>query len=218
MKHQKNRGFSLAEVLIALTLLGVIAAFTIPKLITSSANNNNRAVLRDDVNVVADIINTAVNNSQVTEYSSDTSIINALTRSINSLRTCNPETAGNCSITLNVGSTPYTDTNMASVIFSNDSTIHGFIRDPSIANVVYFIIDANGTKTPNQLGQDQLKVLLCLAPNEGTCPNISPTSPDANRDFGSYGPCGLNCGPNNGSTTNDSANEALWNSIIQSSK
>jgi prepilin-type N-terminal cleavage/methylation domain-containing protein len=40
-------GFTLAELLIALTILGEIAAFTIPKIISSQQNGQKRAVTKE---------------------------------------------------------------------------------------------------------------------------------------------------------------------------
>jgi prepilin-type N-terminal cleavage/methylation domain-containing protein len=43
----KQQGFTLAELLIALTILGVIATFTIPKVLNSSATGSNKAVAKE---------------------------------------------------------------------------------------------------------------------------------------------------------------------------
>lgn len=43
----KQSGFTLAELLIALALLGVIAAFTLPKIIQTSGNAENRAKVKE---------------------------------------------------------------------------------------------------------------------------------------------------------------------------
>jgi len=51
LKHSK--GFTLAELLIALAILGVIATFTIPKIITSQANSKNNAVTKEIVATVS---------------------------------------------------------------------------------------------------------------------------------------------------------------------
>ncbi|MEB3286156.1 MAG: prepilin-type N-terminal cleavage/methylation domain-containing protein [Vampirovibrionales bacterium] len=43
----KLKGFTLAELLIALAILGVIATFTIPKVLTAQANSKNNAIAKE---------------------------------------------------------------------------------------------------------------------------------------------------------------------------
>jgi len=53
-KHLKHaKGFTLAELLIALAILGVIATFTIPKIITSQANSRYNAATKEILSTVA---------------------------------------------------------------------------------------------------------------------------------------------------------------------
>ncbi len=44
---KSSQGFTLAELLIALAILGVIATFTIPKILTSSQNGQNTAIAKE---------------------------------------------------------------------------------------------------------------------------------------------------------------------------
>jgi prepilin-type N-terminal cleavage/methylation domain-containing protein len=64
MKHfNASKGFTLAELLIALAILGVIATFTIPKILSSSANGQNTAIAKEAASMVSGAFqNLALNN------------------------------------------------------------------------------------------------------------------------------------------------------------
>lgn len=49
----RMRGFTLAELLIALVILGLIATFTIPKVLNSQANSQNIAVTKEIVSAIS---------------------------------------------------------------------------------------------------------------------------------------------------------------------
>lgn len=51
--HQGAAGFTLVELLICLVILGAIATFTIPKIITNSQNNTFNAVAKEDAATIA---------------------------------------------------------------------------------------------------------------------------------------------------------------------
>ncbi len=50
---KRNQGFTLAELLISLAILGVIATFTIPKILTSSANGQNTAIAKEVASMIS---------------------------------------------------------------------------------------------------------------------------------------------------------------------
>ena len=52
-RQKPHSGFTLAELLIALAILGVIATFTIPKIITSQQNAKYQAVAKETVSTIA---------------------------------------------------------------------------------------------------------------------------------------------------------------------
>jgi prepilin-type N-terminal cleavage/methylation domain-containing protein len=50
---KSNSGFTLAELLIALAILGVIATFTIPKIIGSASNGQNTAIAKEAASMIS---------------------------------------------------------------------------------------------------------------------------------------------------------------------
>lgn len=50
---KRNQGFTLAELLISLAILGVIATFTIPKILTSSQNGQNTAIAKEVASMIS---------------------------------------------------------------------------------------------------------------------------------------------------------------------
>jgi prepilin-type N-terminal cleavage/methylation domain-containing protein len=53
LRKKRASGFTLAELLIALAILGVIATFTIPKILTAQANGKYNAIAKEDIAMVA---------------------------------------------------------------------------------------------------------------------------------------------------------------------
>ena len=53
MRHQSTKGFTLAELLIALLILGQIATFTIPKVLSAQANGRNKAIAKEIIAMTA---------------------------------------------------------------------------------------------------------------------------------------------------------------------
>ena len=49
----KSKGFSLSELLICLAILGVIAAFTIPKILGGSQNEKMKAIVKEDISAIS---------------------------------------------------------------------------------------------------------------------------------------------------------------------
>lgn len=53
MAHTRTTGFTLAELLIALAILGIIATFTIPKILAAQQNNQNNAIAKEAAGMLA---------------------------------------------------------------------------------------------------------------------------------------------------------------------
>ena len=62
MHRIKAKAFTLAELLIALAILGVIATFTIPKIISAQTDSRNKAVAREIIAMVSNAVYLAKTN------------------------------------------------------------------------------------------------------------------------------------------------------------
>jgi prepilin-type N-terminal cleavage/methylation domain-containing protein len=93
-----KKGFTLAELLIALAILGLIAAFTIPKVLTSTGNGKLQAVAKEVISMVSGAHQSYINdNGQVTTMpaSALTTYMNYV--AVNSTNTTNNGTSLDCS-------------------------------------------------------------------------------------------------------------------------
>ena len=62
----KKWGFTLAEVLITLGIIGVVAAITIPALLTNLNNRHTESILREDYSILQQMM-TSANDTTVRE-------------------------------------------------------------------------------------------------------------------------------------------------------
>lgn len=60
-------GFSLAEVLITLGIIGIVAAMTIPNLITKLTNDKNSAILKEDYSILQNVLRKAYDDGAIAE-------------------------------------------------------------------------------------------------------------------------------------------------------
>jgi len=178
MKNKK--GFTLAEVLITLSIIGVVAALTIPSLIQSSQERQTVAILRNTLTIMIDGYSKAVtDNGPITEWSNSATIrkdvFETFVSYFKTAKTCTPTGEVDCwadatykrlygADWVNVRTTyPY------AFILANGSVIGFNFTAASIAanspitcadyglyskGCVSIYVDTNGTKPPNVQGID----------------------------------------------------------------
>ena len=143
----KKSGFTLAEVLVTLMIIGVIAAMTIPSLMQSTAQQEYRAAYKKAVSMInqAVTLNYALDGRDATDYSL-TNFYHLMTQRLNVMSSDNANTA------------MYTADGMW---FRAYGTAQGALNGPSsncnandqattgnICSVV--VVDVNGMKGPNR--------------------------------------------------------------------
>ena len=62
-----TRAFTLSELLIALAILGLIATFTIPKIITNLNNNNRNAIYKETFAALSEATHAGILSSELNE-------------------------------------------------------------------------------------------------------------------------------------------------------
>ena len=79
MFRTRHTGFTLAELLIALAILGVNATFTIPKIITAQQNSTYNTIAKEDISAIAG----AYQNAQMAGLVSSGTTLGVITQYIN---------------------------------------------------------------------------------------------------------------------------------------
>lgn len=150
----KKSGFTLAEVLVTLMIIGVIAAMTIPSLMQSTAQQEFRAAFKKAVSMInqAVTLNYALDGRDATDYSQE-NFLHLMTQRLNVMSmdgTTAMYTADGMwfyptSAAMGAEGTPSTDCN------ANDSA-----TPDNICSVVQ--VDVNGMKGPNKPTQSTTRV------------------------------------------------------------
>jgi len=155
-----NKGFTLAEVLVTLAIIGVVAALTIPTLIQSTNSSKFTTALKKSLSTLNQVVQTNLANNDMD--AADTSITSAatlaawfITGSATGTTPSNMNvlkwTAGTADAWLNDGTrlTFYHTgaTAGCAVDNANDFTI-------ATAGTCYVIVDTNGDRKPNQIATD----------------------------------------------------------------
>ena len=178
----KKHGFTLAEVLITLVIIGVIGALTVPALIQNTQKQEYVSALKKAYSVLSQVTNQIIADEGKPfgdggwVYNNNT-VYNLYRRYLNSAKECNaangcfpPEvykglTGGN---TYN-----YSGGYLKKLILA-DGMIVGF--DPNMANGVGRIqVDINGAKKPNTWGRDMFQLYI---PDSGLTPVFPGSSCD----------------------------------------
>jgi prepilin-type N-terminal cleavage/methylation domain-containing protein len=162
-------GFTLAELLIALAIIGVITTFTIPKVLQSQADQQKKTVLRETISALSEILTSATRQG---DYESPKSG-NYFLGKLNALKICNTDaSAQGCWNNAVQGANG--ESAERGVILHNGATIAGF-NDTGGSYNNGVMIDWNGVKPPNTVGDDQLLVILCF--DQSGCSNIRGNGP-----------------------------------------
>lgn len=149
----KTPGFTLAELLITLGILGMIATFTIPKVLAAQNSAKTKAILKETVASLNQILYDGMISGELTQGTYQDYLRNTL----NHIKHCDDAAAEGCW----PGST---DTSW------NTANAEGYILHNGVmlTDVEYpnaegdsVVIDVNGTQGPNLAGKDQLVVVLC---------------------------------------------------------
>ncbi len=209
MKIFKNRAFTLAEVLITLGIIGVVAAMTIPALLTKYQNQRNSALLREDYSIFSQMIKSASNDNVTYSFTSSwngdemTDWFNSyILPYVKVVKVCGFKEKGCWAdkafwtdgerISKNDPTFPCGEFSM-SFILNNGSYVclsrHQFpsrslgVKIEGFAPVLY--IDTNGKEKPNMMGNDIF--LFVLSEDEILPAGSNKTLDEINKN------CGLTC-------------------------
>lgn len=129
-----KKGFTLAELLISLAILGVIATFTIPKILSSSQSGQNTAVAKE----AASMVSGAFSNYSLTSGIAAGTTAGAMTSYMNYVGTTNTGTIGSLDCTKGVCLKLH---NGGALEYDTGVTFNG----TGAANGIYFNVDPDGS-------------------------------------------------------------------------
>lgn len=157
----KKAGFTLAELLISLAILGVIATFTIPKVLNAQQDSKRKAVLRETLASLEAVMHDGLLTGQFSQQHNGDYILSHL----NAVKVCDTDAEAQGCWTQ---SSPHSsENNEPGLIMHNGVDVAGLNNWTADAwNIV--ILDWNGADPPNVEGQDQLVLLMCEDPT-GSC-------------------------------------------------
>lgn len=163
----KKRGFTLAEVMIALGLIGVIASLTIPTFVANSKNRANAAKLATTVSAVENaftsmIATEAVNDLTETDFGSartETNFGKYLKLQGSDTTLASYYGTANPFVTLSkTGSQPTVtrifQAKSGALLIYNDSSVAAAADDSHPGSIGQLTIDVNGSAKPNVWGRD----------------------------------------------------------------
>lgn len=149
----KHRGFTLAELLIALAILGEIATFTIPKILASSQQQQKKAVFKETIATFSELAYMAHLQGDRTYF------INNL----NAVKICDTNaTAQGCWAHTNNANAD--EGTQRGYVLHNGATIAGFDHFTGANGI---IMDWNGPQGPNIHGEDQIRLYICYGQGSG---------------------------------------------------
>lgn len=172
---RKRFGFTLAEVLLVLSVIGVVAALTIPTLIQKLSTDQYKVAYKKAFSVASQSYATAVTNNGGTGFGpyNVSSTVEALKwdefiKNLNIIKQCNGNTLGNCWSAQGVGPDTSASNGCANYKLANQNANKAIVTSDGMFWLAYgnpvtaatIAIDVNGAKGPNQWGQDVFNIKL----------------------------------------------------------
>jgi len=210
---QKKTGFTLAEVLLVITVIGVVASLTIPNLISSVQKKQYASGFKEANRLISEVttnIKEDNGGTLVGAFATATDMRDKYKTYLSTIKQCPPTGCVNNIVWITLAGEPkawLSDLNTQSSVYLINGMIFQFSRQytncdgTSWGYCGYVMVDVNGLKPPNQLGRDVFRMLIA---KDGAWPDGSqrstyqytggvtcnPTAPIAL--CGSY--CGIGCG------------------------
>jgi len=223
-------GFTLAEVLTTLTVIGVVAALTIPSLIQSADDRQYKTASKKVKSTLANAYrmmkvnsdNETFNHLPIFECETDFACLSKVHRKL--FRITNDQTKSHNGLpesyttsddsgiaVFNWDKVPY-------IFTTNDGMTYGFLADERIKEL-RFVVDVNGKKGPNKICKDMFKYTVddMGVASDGTSSTAKATDTykGACEDLNDFGLGGCSDGNINACTT-DEAVSGLWKTMKES--
>jgi prepilin-type N-terminal cleavage/methylation domain-containing protein len=170
----KKSGFTLAEIIIAFSILGVISTFLVLKMTNGANETKKKAIFRETISTLQTTLYQARQDRQYRESANIPIASNAihayLRNKLSAVKTCTNPSAEGCWAHAYGGGVP--PTQYGAYVLHNGAVVvmplAACFGACSLTNglIVYFDIDWNGSQGPNQWGEDQMEVYTCAGFND----------------------------------------------------
>ena len=162
----RAKGFTLAELLVSLAILGMIATFTVPKILYAQQSAKNAAVFKETVATINAVLYQGYAYDGMTQANVGTYIRSH----VNAIKICNSNAGTQGCWDTTIQGTNTGQEGEPGLVLPNGATLAGL--DDCCGNGFggmaageasgNFAIDLNGLEGPNQLNQDQFLLYACF--------------------------------------------------------
>lgn len=172
-------GFTLAEVLITLSIIGIIAALTIPTLIQNTQDNEFKVAWKKDFSLLSQVSQTLANEntSFINLFKDHDHFRDAFLNNMHFIKKCNdgaPTGVDGCWVShwYKLSGDEFTDYNLSGwsrgilsdgtsmAFLLGDDSCNWSMNIPNGNSCGEIIIDVNGAKNPNKIGKDIYTVII----------------------------------------------------------
>ncbi len=158
----KRFGFTLSEVLITMSIIGVISALTVPTLVSNYQQKALAVKLRKVVRELVDAADMLMTEEGKTKFSATTGYSDLdtfVTTRLKTIKTCDSGSTSSCFASVNYRSISGTSASAAFACSGKsyvlaDSAAICLSKDDTYKPDVAVVVDVNGQKGPNMAGRD----------------------------------------------------------------
>lgn len=155
--HPTPRGaFTLSELLISLAVLGLIAAFAIPGILTGLDKNQRKSRFNEAFSVIANVVQTGVASGEF----SDTGNITYLSQNLNPQKFCTNAQLEGC-----WGASDTAENSPTAPALLLHTTVAITDIETQATGADRYYIDVNGAAEPNLRCEDQFPIVVSLRQN-----------------------------------------------------
>lgn len=159
----RKSGFTLAELLISLAILGIIATFTIPKILSSTDTSAKKSVFRETIATMSQLVYDGWRSGELESANQAGAVSDYFMPRLNAVKLCDTNAvAQNCWTNGNWSDGGLSgERTEAGVVLHNGAFLGGLKSNGSLSDGRDgFIIDWNGSDGPNLIGDDQLVMVM----------------------------------------------------------